>query len=484
MNWAFELLGLQPDADAASVKRAYARLLRTTRPDENPEAFQRLHAAYKTVLAQIERKAAMAPHSVPATIERAAPSPQPAAPAPAAASSAFLAHVHAANVMAPVINLGTLANEVIRAAVEAENSNALSRWLQGRPEFWSIQVKQQAGQLMLQRLFQQPHAISAESMDALLQFFDLDHVLSGVNPVAIHALRTRQRTLRELLPQNHHELARRVGMMQKGRPDVLLLRKNLALLERPFNWLHTAMASMQSNRGHSLAKLVGVLSNNGRLDELPTSVDRQHATFWFRGAIRGPLLTRQRFMLNSLRACVWAFATLLGVAGLGIVAAGTDGIHWSEIARVSGILSASILMLWLLFAGCWWFDQWQGLPESAPSRLPWLRRLAIPALCAIGLAAYEMGDMLYMAWLVALCFIFALRKIRRRPAVAGGFFTRITSSTPALIWVAATIISALSRMQGTKDFPFIPALALVTFAMSIADLWRHRAYLHPKLARN
>ena len=484
MNWAFELLGLRPDADAASVKRAYARLLRTTRPDEDPEAFQRLHAAYKMVLAQVERKTATALHSVPATIEQAGPSPQAAAPVPAAASPASPAQVRTANATAPAIHLGTLADEVICAAMGAENSNALSRWLQGRPEFWSIQVKQQAGHLVLQRLFQQPRAISAECMDALLQFFDLDHVLSGVNPVAIHALRIRQRTLHELLPQNHHELARRVGVMQKGRPDILLLRKNLALLERPLNWLQAAMASMQSNRGHSLAKLVGVLSNNGRFDELPASIDRQHATFWFRGATRGPLLTRERFMLNSLRACAWAFATLLGVAGLGTMAAGTDGIHWSEIARISGILSASILMLWLLFAGCWWFDQWQGVPESTPSRWPWLRRLTIPALCTVGLAVYEIGDMPYMSGLVVLCFIFALRKIRRRPAVAGGFFTRITSSTPALIWIGVMTMSALSRMQDMKDFPFIPAVALVTFAMSIADLWLHRAYLHPKLARN
>ena len=52
MKWAFDLLQLPLDADATSIKRAYAQLLRRTRPDEDPEGFQRLHAAYKTALAQ------------------------------------------------------------------------------------------------------------------------------------------------------------------------------------------------------------------------------------------------------------------------------------------------------------------------------------------------------------------------------------------------------------------------------------------------
>lgn len=49
--WA--VLGLQPDTDARAVKRRYAVLLRATRPDEDPQGFQRLRGAYEEALKAI-----------------------------------------------------------------------------------------------------------------------------------------------------------------------------------------------------------------------------------------------------------------------------------------------------------------------------------------------------------------------------------------------------------------------------------------------
>lgn len=482
MNWAFELLGLRPDADATDVKRAYARLLRTTRPDEDAQAFQRLHAAYKTALAHANRKANASPTAPINTpqAETARPSPAPVA----SPVSPPTTPARAPNVSVPVVAMGPLTSAVIQAAVDAQNGNALLRWLQSRAEFWSIQVKSQAAQVVLQRLFQQPQAISAECMDTLLQFFDLNHVLSGVNPVALQSLRMRQRTLWELLPQNHHELARRAGLMRNGRPDVLLLRKNLALLERPLHWIRATRAAMQSDRARSLANLVRVLSNNGRMDELPPTIDRPHATFWLRAAIPGTQLTRERFILNSLRASVFTLITVFVVVSVGVLSAGSDGVNWREIARVSGILGGSVLGLWLLLAGCWWFDQWQGMPESAPTRWPWLRRLAIPVVCASSLAVYSINQATLTQLLISLCFIFSIRKLRRRLIDTGGIGKRFDIPLTPIIWIGIMTISVLSRMHSISDLSIMPVMALLTLAISIADLWRHRAYLRPKLARN
>ena len=49
----FETLGLDRKADLMQIKRAYARLLRTHRPDEDPVAFQRLHEAYEACLDEL-----------------------------------------------------------------------------------------------------------------------------------------------------------------------------------------------------------------------------------------------------------------------------------------------------------------------------------------------------------------------------------------------------------------------------------------------
>ena len=54
MSRALRELGLGPDADERAVKRAYAARLKATRPDTDPEGFQRLNAAYQAALAWVQ----------------------------------------------------------------------------------------------------------------------------------------------------------------------------------------------------------------------------------------------------------------------------------------------------------------------------------------------------------------------------------------------------------------------------------------------
>ncbi|MHC8392010.1 J domain-containing protein [Pseudomonas sp. MDT2-39-1] len=46
----WDVLGLEPDADLRSVKRRYAQLLKQNRPDDDPDAFQRLREAYEQAI--------------------------------------------------------------------------------------------------------------------------------------------------------------------------------------------------------------------------------------------------------------------------------------------------------------------------------------------------------------------------------------------------------------------------------------------------
>lgn len=48
----WQTLGLEPEADERSIKRAYAKLLKVHRPDEDAAAFQQLREAYESALAQ------------------------------------------------------------------------------------------------------------------------------------------------------------------------------------------------------------------------------------------------------------------------------------------------------------------------------------------------------------------------------------------------------------------------------------------------
>lgn len=57
--WAHDLLGIDPDADERAVRRAYAALLKRTRPEDDPEAFQRLVRARDLALERARSRPAV-----------------------------------------------------------------------------------------------------------------------------------------------------------------------------------------------------------------------------------------------------------------------------------------------------------------------------------------------------------------------------------------------------------------------------------------
>ncbi|WP_298959970.1 hypothetical protein [uncultured Methylobacterium sp.] len=79
---AWALLDLAPTRDAAAIRRAYARRLKQTRPDDDPEGFQALLAARDRALAEARRD----PPPEPAADAPPAPAPEAAAPVVADAS--------------------------------------------------------------------------------------------------------------------------------------------------------------------------------------------------------------------------------------------------------------------------------------------------------------------------------------------------------------------------------------------------------------
>lgn len=74
----WQMLELTPDADQRSIKRAYARLLKQYRPDEDPEAFQRLREAYEASLEEA-RWREQVEHVAPVT-DATLPDSEPSAP--------------------------------------------------------------------------------------------------------------------------------------------------------------------------------------------------------------------------------------------------------------------------------------------------------------------------------------------------------------------------------------------------------------------
>ena len=57
MSWPWSELGLPGPAELSEIRRAYAQRLKTTHPEEDPEGFQRLHAAYQEASRYARRQA-------------------------------------------------------------------------------------------------------------------------------------------------------------------------------------------------------------------------------------------------------------------------------------------------------------------------------------------------------------------------------------------------------------------------------------------
>lgn len=81
MTSPLEWFGLPSDADEREIKRAYAKRLKTVRPDTDPAGFQQLHDMYQHALAWRQHVVEQAP-AEPIRTEPEAPSPPPQPVAP------------------------------------------------------------------------------------------------------------------------------------------------------------------------------------------------------------------------------------------------------------------------------------------------------------------------------------------------------------------------------------------------------------------
>lgn len=71
----WELIGIEPTADLTAIKRAYAAELKKNKPDENPEGFKALHAAYKSAMQYAKQLSLSSRADADADADEAAQSP-------------------------------------------------------------------------------------------------------------------------------------------------------------------------------------------------------------------------------------------------------------------------------------------------------------------------------------------------------------------------------------------------------------------------
>lgn len=487
--WAFELLGLGPDADERSIKRAYAQRLRGARPDEDPAGFQRLRDAYELALRLCAHRAEAMPHKVEAAPSPAeaddvaesteAPMP-PEAPAPvrqelpAALRSQVRPVAVAARPAEPLpvaaIDLEQLQRDLLAAAERGE-PEALRQWLGSRHELWSLHAKAELGRRLMARLQQHPAAMPGECFDALLAFFDLDHVQAGYDPFALQRLRRRMRLQWELQPEHIEAMARRTHDPHwPGRaPNTRMASRLLRQLVRPFQWWQALAVAVLPERPAELARFAKKLSDD-HVDELLPYVPREQLRFWLLAGQPG--LSLPRSAVHALRIAAGVFASLAAIALLfGVVSltGGNADKAWAAFPTIAAWI-AGIAGLIYAFMGWQWLDYWQRSPESPGQRGTWLRWACVPLIAAIGLVLKYSPVGEPMAGLVELlAIVLSVRRYRERSG-AGPFPVRIHP----VAWIVLINIVRGIASEGMPSLPLAEIGACIALGFWIADAWKER----------
>lgn len=528
----FVRLGLSVEADERAVKRAYAALLRKTRPDEDPQGFQALHEAYQSALefcrsryaklvvkdSMPERETAEATAACPLvktnipTAERhgadVSASSQPLAwkDTPSAPQHGDVAAVQEPRVLRvwqatpvpsyttadPVLVAGkstpppaqTIAlhpapplpapfdfeaffGEAIRLATTG-NATALRAALDAEAAFWSLDTKALSGRRMIDTIAARNPAMSSECFDVLLAFFDLDHVLAGLDPLTTDRLRRHCHLRWEMLPQGAEALALRMRARPQHVPDMPRTQRLLADFMQPFRWRAALRRALPPGAPAEHADFIVRLSK-GHPHTLPPPINQEQVAFWLAAADRSHV-SPPRLALTVCRISVGQTLSLL------------VGVICSVLARDASLFIAFTIaplalgVLWLAGIGWQALVNWQTHPLStdAAGWRCWLRLGFVPALGGSGIAAKYLIAPAAGAAPVMLALLVAIARYRRRKYSVAFHYYSWRVAIPLLLLLKAAKITA--TVAGTTVIAYLlietgTALALCVWA---ADLWKQR----------
>ncbi|WP_049622144.1 hypothetical protein [Frateuria defendens] len=420
----FEWLGLPEDADERAVKRAYAMRLRTTRPEDDPQGFQHLHAAYQSALAVCRASAAVpaqavaqashardvpvagafdsvrhAPQAVPSPTPIASPAPAPRpAPSPVQAATA-----RPREEPQPRFELEAFCTQAIHLAAQGDGE-ALLVWLKSQPALWSFRLKTTAGHELVRRLYRDVPPMPAACLHVLLRFFDLDHVHAGHDPLALQRLERRMRLAWELQPAHRDALDRRLQLGWEPPARALgpdwrsLLRSSLSSgakpvrtkrclqrLQRPFHGWQGIAAGLFPRRIGEMEAFIGQLAG-AHPEDLPPSIPREQLRFWTEAADTRHFGAARLLAGIGKLLLVTALALPLGaLLTLGLLDSGSATAS-PYLPLLLGLAPATAGLLWLALHYFRIMDNWHSRAEPLPARWPRLRLALVPGLCAIGAA--------------------------------------------------------------------------------------------------
>ena len=337
MSDAFSLLGLPPDADERTIKRTYARLLKTTRPDEDPAAFQRLHEAYQEALS-VQRDGVLE-----FTVDDPHPEPATAQDAWEQDAAAILSRAGAFDLLPPAERFDEdSVREALMARAGTDLPSAFRDHLEHHPGLYSLDAKQRVGQAIFGSILQEDVQVRPAILAVLADFFGF---------TAPEWIGRRQQVLEAVASEN-------TDAFDEDRP------LNIRQLKRPFRWPLALLLACVPGFAFRAARLSQRLTADYG-DDVPGLEGEQQA-FYER-------------LADPFYAGPWRWATVLLTAALATLAiaglcalVGLPSERQQRMMALTFIAVAAMLCIWHAMRALW---AWRERPASA--RSPWLALMPV-----------------------------------------------------------------------------------------------------------
>lgn len=420
MSRPFSVLGLDADADERAIKRAYAAKLKTVRPDEDPEGFQRLNEAYRAALrwaqsrvAQENGSAAGAVAAAPAIVVPAAQedaaTPAPAsAPSPADATPSQPRDLRLRDIGPPQEAEEPPQRFLHACLTVAANARRpeLEAWLLAQPALWSLSRKAAMGRDLVRLLHTQFPPIPDTNFAAIAGFFAIDDLHSGYDPLfvdrlrqALHAAWVAAHGIGEGAPieipadrdgwpvygvaRTEDAQAELASRRRERAIRHLIETRHPELLGRT-SWWKLAAGVLFSPRVTEISKALESLGSDA-----DARFDAKALRFW-RGAKNVYRLSRGSAFLVFTRSLAigLVFSTILLSIAMFSKQAPMDAGFAIAIPAIAIAIALLTSLGWLLLVLGLAFVAWQEQPDPPPGIARRWHRMTIPLLVALGLVPF------------------------------------------------------------------------------------------------
>lgn len=377
MSIILELRELAAHGDERTVKRAYARALKVTRPEEDPVGFQRLHDAYQQALAMCHAaRAELITSEDEIEVEGFATDCE--APRPADNLAPRTTDDWRRS-LPPQPDPADAAARLLENGTDALTDH-YRKWLHEQAQDWSLDTREAIGQHVLHALHTDQVVMNDVNLEALRHLFGFDDIASGVDPRQWqwHSARAHRAWLQ--LPPQHAGLSTMMATQNVSRPTERELRARLDALRisRP-RW-RNLLSAMRPLSARQVVVLMEVLGCHPEIP-LPRGIDRGQAAFWARQNIASSLVSLQVDMARALPFSLFLLGILAWVGAQGGLVEFVDPpvTGWA----VAGVLICGFLLPMLVPLARYSdaaAHAWQVVHEEQPTPRPVLRLFGVPLL--------------------------------------------------------------------------------------------------------